>query len=63
MSQSHTRKQVLHHLTQYGPIDDPTGRATAKLREALDFQGSEASFTQLIANMDRAGKFHERGQR
>ena len=55
MSQSHIRKQVVQHLTQHGPIEDPTGRATAKLREALDFNGSEASFTQLIANMDRAG--------
>jgi hypothetical protein len=56
MSQSHTRNQVVQHLTQHGPIEDPTGRATAKLRQALDYQGSEASFTQLIANMDRAGQ-------
>jgi uncharacterized protein YicC (UPF0701 family) len=56
MSQSHTRQQVVQHLTQHGPIEDPAGRATAKLRQALDYQGSEASFTQLIANMDRAGQ-------
>lgn len=56
MSQSHTRQQVVQHLAQHGPIDDPKGRATAKLRHALDYQGSEASFTQLIANMDRAGQ-------
>lgn len=56
MSQSHTRQEVVQHLAQYGPIDDPKGRATAKLRQALDYQGSEASFTQLIANMDRAGQ-------
>ena len=56
MSQSHTRQEVVQHLAQYGPIDDPKGSATAKLRQALDYQGSEASFTQLIANMDRAGQ-------
>lgn len=56
MSHSHTRQQVAHYLTQNGPLDDPSGRATAKLREALGYEGSEASFTQLIANMDRAGQ-------
>lgn len=56
MSQSQTRKQVLQHLTQHGPIEDSTGRATAKLRQALGYQGSQENFTQLIANMDRAGQ-------
>lgn len=56
MSRSHTRQQVAQYLAQHGPLEDPTGRATAKLREALGYEGSEASFTQLIANMDRAGQ-------
>lgn len=56
MSHSHARQQVAQYLARHGPLEDPTGRATAKLREALGYEGSEASFTQLIANMDRAGQ-------
>jgi len=56
MSHSHIRQQVAHYLAQQGSLEDPTGRATAKLREALGYEGSEASFTQLISNMDRAGQ-------
>ena len=56
MSHSHIRQQVVQYLAQYGPLEDPSGKATAKLREALGYEGSEASFTQLISNMDRAGQ-------
>ncbi len=56
MSHSRIRQQVTRYLAQHGPLEDRTGRATAKLREALSYEGSEASFTQLIANMDRAGQ-------
>jgi hypothetical protein len=56
MSQSQTRQQVAEYLTQYGPLEDAKGRATAKLMEALGHTGSAASFTQLISNMDRSGQ-------
>jgi chromosome segregation ATPase len=56
MSQSHVREQVAQYLQQHGPLEDTTGRATSKLRDVLGYEGSEASFTQLIANMDRAGQ-------
>ena len=56
MSHSPIRQQVVLHLAQHGPLEDPRGKATAKLREALGYEGSEASFTQLISNMDRAGQ-------
>jgi chromosome segregation ATPase len=56
MSQSHVREQVAQYLRQHGPLEDTTGRATSKLRDVLGYEGSEASFTQLIANMDRAGQ-------
>jgi hypothetical protein len=56
MSQSHARQQVASYLAMHGPIEDPSGGATAKLREALSYDGSEASFAQLISNMDRAGQ-------
>jgi urease gamma subunit len=50
------RVRTWPYLAQYGPLEDPTGGATAKLREALSYEGSQASFTQLISNMDRAGQ-------
>jgi len=56
MPQSHIRQQVAQYLSQRGSLEDPTGRATSKLRDVLGYEGSEASFTQLIANMDRAGQ-------
>lgn len=56
MSHSHIRQQVVQYLAQHGPLEDPSGKATAKLREALGYEGSEANFTQLISNMDRAGQ-------
>jgi len=56
MSHGHIRQQVAQYLAQYGPLEDPRGKATSKLREALSYEGSEASFTQLISNMDRAGQ-------
>src|ERR1039457_7551555 len=56
MSQSRIRQRVADYLALHGSLDDPTGRATAKLREALEYEGSDAGFTQLIAAMDSAGK-------
>jgi hypothetical protein len=56
LSHSHIRQQVVQYLAQHGPLEDPSGKATAKLREALGYEGSEASFTQLISNMDRTGQ-------
>jgi len=56
MSQSQTRQQVAEYLTQHGPLEDVTGRATAKLMKALGCAGPVANFTQLISNMDRSGQ-------
>ena len=56
MSRSPIRQQVCDYLKDNGALDDPQVRATAKLRQALGYQGSEAGFTQLIATMDRAGE-------
>ena len=54
-SQSRVRRLVIDYLALHGPLEDPTGRATAKLREALGHEGSEQGFTQLIAAMDHSG--------
>ena len=65
MSQGQTRQQVARYLTEHGPLEDSNGRATAKLREAVGYGGSEANFTQLISNMDRSGEVRRevRGKR
>jgi septal ring factor EnvC (AmiA/AmiB activator) len=54
MLRSHVRQQIVEYLFAHGPIDDPSGRATTKLREAFGYEGSEQGFTQLIATMDRS---------
>ena len=56
MSRGRIRQQVAQYLVEHGPFEDATGRATAKLREVLGYEGTQAGFTQLIANMDRAGQ-------
>jgi hypothetical protein len=56
MSRHQSRQQVAQYLAQHGPFEDSTGRATTKLKEVLGYEGTNAGFTQLIANMDRAGE-------
>jgi len=56
MSHSQTRQQVAEYLTQHGPLEDAKGRATAKLMEALGYEGPAANFAQLVSNMDRSGQ-------
>ena len=56
MPQSHIRTQVVDYLVRHGSLADPQGKATAKLREALGYEGSVPGFTQLISTMDRAGE-------
>jgi hypothetical protein len=56
MSQSQTRQQIAEYLTRQGPLEDTNGRATAKLMEAVGYEGSLANFAQLISNMDRSGQ-------
>ena len=50
------RTRIREYLAANGPIDDSTGRATAELKEAIDYQGSAVAFIQLIAAMDRDGE-------
>jgi hypothetical protein len=56
MSRHQSRQQVAQYLAQHGPFEDSSGRATTKLKEVLGYEGTNAGFTQLIANMDRAGE-------
>jgi hypothetical protein len=56
MSRGQSRQQVARYLMQHGPFEDSSGRATSKLKQVLGYEGTDAGFTQLIANMDRAGE-------
>ncbi len=56
MSRRAVRQQLGDYLVQCGPVEDPSGRATAKFRAAVGYDGSEAAFSQLIASMARAGQ-------
>jgi hypothetical protein len=56
MPRGQNRQQVAQYLAKNGPFEDSSGRATAKLKQALGYAGTDAGFTQLIANMDRAGE-------
>ena len=56
MTQPRIRQQVSAYLAEHGAVEDPTGGATAALRQALHYAGSAAGFTQLIAAMDRSGE-------
>ncbi|WP_238005761.1 hypothetical protein KZZ52_43525 [Dactylosporangium sp. AC04546] len=39
-----------------GPVEDPSGYATSVLKDAIDYEGSQVAFIQLIAAMDREGE-------
>jgi hypothetical protein len=56
MSRNLSRQEIIDCLLKSGPVDDATGKATAKLRETLAYKGSEQGFTQLIASMERSGE-------
>lgn len=50
------RTRIRQLLERSGPIEDPSGRATSVLMEAVGYQGSSVAFIQLIAAMDREGQ-------
>lgn len=50
------RTRIRQVLQQVGSIEDPSGRATSLLMDAIGYQGSKVAFIQLIAAMDRDGQ-------
>lgn len=46
---------ILHHLRTHGPIDDPTGHATALLRHAMQYSGQIQWFTACLQRLEAAG--------
>lgn len=49
------RRRIVDHLTQHGPVRDASGRATALLKEAVGYEGSDTGFTQLVSAMAKSG--------
>ena len=59
------RSRVLAYLQTHGRIEQPDGRATAALKDAVGYQGSQLGFAQLIAAMSKSGQVRRdiRGKR
>jgi hypothetical protein len=49
------RRQIVKKLADV-VIEDPKGQATALLRQAIKYKGSDAAFTQLVAQMEKSGE-------
>ena len=47
------RSRIRVYLRRYGPVEDPAGRATARLMEAVDYRGTATAFIQLITAMSK----------
>lgn len=59
------RSRIRAYLTQHGSIEDASGRATAVLKDAVNYKGSAVAFIQLVTAMDQAGEIRRdvRGKR
>jgi hypothetical protein len=59
------RKRIADYLTSNGSVEDRSGRASGALKEAIDYQGGDAGFHQLISTMEKAGELRReiRGRR
>jgi hypothetical protein len=59
------RSRIREYLSQYGPIEDATGRATSLLKDAVKYEGSGVAFIQLVTAMDKADEIKReiRGKR
>jgi hypothetical protein len=59
------RSRVRNYLAEHGPIVDPSGRATAVLKDAIGYEGSPVAFIQLVTAMDKSREIERniRGKR
>ncbi len=49
------RRRILDYLTEHGAVRDSSGRATARLKTAVGYEGSDTAFTQLVSAMAKSG--------
>jgi hypothetical protein len=59
------RSRIREFLTQHGPVEDSSGRATALLKDAVGYRGNDVAFIQLVTAMDKAAEIRReiRGKR
>jgi hypothetical protein len=59
------RSRIREYLAEHGPILDPSGRATAVLKDAVGYEGSPVAFIQLVTAMDKSSEIEReiRGKR
>lgn len=59
------RFRIRNYLAEHGPIVDPSGRATAVLKDAIGYEGSPVAFIQLVTAMDKSKEIRRqiRGKR
>ncbi len=50
------RTRIIDFLRSNGPVDDASGRATARLKDAVSYQGGDQGFSQVIGSMAAAGE-------
>lgn len=50
------RDRIRDFLTAAGPVDDAGGQATAILRDAVSYEGSDVGFSQLLSAMEQRGE-------
>jgi hypothetical protein len=49
------RNRIVEYLAEHGAVEDSSGRATATLKTAIAYEGTDAGFTQVVAAMAKAG--------
>jgi multidrug resistance efflux pump len=49
------RNRIVAYLAEHGAIEDVGGKATATLKKAIGYEGTDAGFTQVVAAMAKAG--------
>lgn len=54
------RARVIEYLDFHGPVEDDQGHATARLREAIGYAGTDVAFSQLLSAMARSGQIRRK---
>jgi hypothetical protein len=49
------RQRVIDYLVERGPVEDKSGRATSRLKEAVGYQGGDAGFIRIVSLMAESG--------
>lgn len=50
------RQRVIDYLVGRGPVEDRSGRATSRLKEAVGYQGGDAGFIRIVSLMAESGE-------